>query len=117
MSAVTMGASFVAPVLAADTKKKLKVKETDSLDIKFVELNESSGPYPNEDDFVTMVYAAYHNNGIVYDDTNVKGRKAISYRLGQKQYIQGIEGVLSPCGREESELARSLQHWSMGQRV
>ena len=39
-------------------KKKLKVKETDS-GVKYVELKQGNGPFPNDGDYVSIVYTAY----------------------------------------------------------
>jgi len=84
-------------VLADEPKKKSKkpkVKETD-LGINYIELKKGSGPYPGQGDFVVVDYTAFLNNGTVFDSTEIKGRKQLSFRFGMNQTIPGVESVLS----------------------
>jgi FKBP-type peptidyl-prolyl cis-trans isomerase len=74
-------------------KKKPKQGETSS-GVKFIELKEGTGAYPNPGDFVVMSYTAFLNDGTVYDTTEIKGKKALSFRFGKKQVIPGVEEVL-----------------------
>jgi len=85
-------------VLADDVKpkkvKKPKVLETE-LGIKYVELKKGSGSYPSTGDFIVLDYIGFLNNGTVFDSTETKGRKPLSFRYGKNQIIPGIESVLS----------------------
>jgi len=96
---VTVGAVSMAglPLVAyADEVKKVKkpkVLETE-LGIKYLELKKGSGPYPNPGDFVIITYSAFLSNGTLFDTNDVKGRKALSFRIGRKQQIEGLESVL-----------------------
>lgn len=74
--------------------KKPKVLETE-LGIKYVELKKGSGPFPSTGDFIVLDYIGFLNNGTVFDSTETKGRKPLSFRYGKNQIIPGIESVLS----------------------
>jgi FKBP-type peptidyl-prolyl cis-trans isomerase len=80
-------------IAVAATPKKPKVLETD-LGIQYIILNKGSGPYPNPGDFIVIDYIGFLKNGTVFDSTEVKGRKPLSFRFGKKQIIPGIESVL-----------------------
>jgi FKBP-type peptidyl-prolyl cis-trans isomerase len=43
---------------------------------------------------VVVDYTAFLNNGTVWDSTEIKGRKQLSFRMGLKQTIPGLESVL-----------------------
>lgn len=94
-------ALLVAPLapeiaMAADKvkkSKKPKVLETE-LGIKYIELQKGSGAYPNDGDYVIIDYTAFLNNGTVFDSTESKGRKPLSFRYGRKQVIPGLESVI-----------------------
>lgn len=82
-----------------------------------MELKQGNGPYPNDGDFVTIVYTAYLNNGTVFDDINVKGRKPLSFRIGQKQIIKGVEDVLflmQPGAERTCTIPAALAYGSKG---
>jgi len=76
---------------AAAKKKKVKVLETDS-GIPYVVLKKGDGAYPNPGDFVVINYIGFLPDGTVFDDTHEK--KALSFRMGQKQVIPGLESVI-----------------------
>jgi FKBP-type peptidyl-prolyl cis-trans isomerase len=85
------------PALAEEVtkkKKKPKVLETE-LGIKYIELKKGSGPYPQPGDFVVISYSGFLTNGTMFDSTEIKGRKPLSFRFGKKQQIQGLESVLA----------------------
>lgn len=92
------GLFFNVPNVFADEavkkQKKAKVLETE-LGIKYIELKKGSGPYPTPGDFVVINYSAFLSNGTVFDSTEIKGRKPLSFRFGRKQQIEGLESVLS----------------------
>lgn len=96
--ALSLGAWKPFSVLADDVKpkkaKKPKVLETE-LGIKYVELKKGSGPFPSTGDFIVLDYIGFLNNGTVFDSTETKGRKPLSFRYGKNQIIPGIESVLS----------------------
>lgn len=73
--------------------KKPKVQETE-LGIKYIETVKGDGVYPNLGDFVVINYSAFLQNGTMFDTTEAKGRKALSFRYGKNQMIPGIESVL-----------------------
>ena len=90
--------------------------ETDS-GIKYVELKKGDGAFPNEGDYVTLVYTGYLSNGTIFDDNNVKGKKALSFRYGKKQIIQGIEDVLNTMqvgGERTCTIPSSLAYGDKG---
>ena len=91
----TAAATSNLPALADEPKaiKKPKVKETD-LGIKYIDLKKGEGPYPQEGDYVVINYSAFFLNGTMFDTTEKKGGKALSFRYGRKQIIPGIESVL-----------------------
>jgi hypothetical protein len=96
--ALSLGAWRPFGALADDVKpkkaKKPKVLETE-LGIKYVELKKGSGPFPSTGDFIVLDYIGFLNNGTVFDSTETKGRKPLSFRYGKNQIIPGIESVLS----------------------
>eukprot|EP01031_Cornospumella_fuschlensis_P029493 gene29493-35598_t len=105
-------------VLAAEEKKKKKPKvlETD-LGIKYIEVKKGSGPFPQPGDFVVINYTGFLNNGTVFDSTEVKGRKPLSFRLGKKQVIQGLESVLEymqPGGEVTCSIPAKYAYGSKG---
>ena len=59
--------------------KKPKVYETDS-GIKYIELKKGSGAYPAEGDYVVINYTGFLSNGTVFDTTEAKGRKPLTFR-------------------------------------
>ena len=93
----TAVAVYQAPALADEAKvakvKKPKVKETE-LGIKYLELKKGEGAYPSEGDYVVINYSAFFLNGTMFDTTEKKGGKPLSFRYGRKQIIPGIESVL-----------------------
>lgn len=104
-SSVLKGAATIGSVVAmaskanaAETKpkkaKKPKILETDE-GIKYLVVKKGSGPYPNPGDFVVINYSAFLKNGTMFDSTELKGRKPLSFRYGQKQVIPGVEAVLN----------------------
>lgn len=58
-------------------------------------VEKGSGAYPSTGDFIVLDYIGFLANGTVFDSTEVKGRKPLSFRYGEKQMIPGIESVLS----------------------
>lgn len=99
LSAVLVSTTLLGNVMNVNadevTKKikKPKVLETDD-GIKYIELKKGSGQYPNNGDFIIMDYTGFLNDGTVFDSTETKGRKPLSFRYGKKQMIPGIESVL-----------------------
>jgi FKBP-type peptidyl-prolyl cis-trans isomerase len=100
-TAVMAAASVAArPAFAADDvaqkpkkAKKPKILETEN-GIKYIVMKPGSGPYPQPGDLVVITYSAFLSNGTMYDSNDVKGRKPLSFLLGQKQVIPGLEEVI-----------------------
>jgi FKBP-type peptidyl-prolyl cis-trans isomerase len=93
-SSTLFGLTSVA--VAADQvkkPKKVKVLETDS-GIKYIEVKQGGGSYPADGDFVVISYTGFLPDGTVFDSTEGKGRKPLTFRMGMKQIIPGIEEVL-----------------------
>lgn len=59
-------------------------------------LKQGQGAFPAPGDFVVIsyTYTAFLNNGTVFDTTDAKGRKPITFRIGKKQMIPGVESVV-----------------------
>lgn len=74
--------------------KKPKVLETE-LGIKYIELKKGSGPYPSPGDYLVITYSGFLANGTMFDSTDIKGRKPLSFRFGKKQQIAGLESVIA----------------------
>jgi FKBP-type peptidyl-prolyl cis-trans isomerase len=87
-----------ATIAAADDppkkKKKPKILETD-LGIPYIVLKEGSGAFPQTGDLVAISYSAFLSNGTMWDSTDVKGRKPVSFIIGKKQIIPGLESVVT----------------------
>ena len=77
----------------ATKKKKPKVLETDT-GIKYIDVKKGTGAFPNDGDFVVISYSAFLQDGTMFDTTEGKGKKPLSFRFGKKQIIPGIESVL-----------------------
>lgn len=95
-AALSLGLGNVKSAIADDTpkkQKKPKVLETD-LGIKYIDLVKGTGPYINDGDFVVINYSAFLQNGTMFDTTQRKGGKPLSFRYGKKQVIPGVESVL-----------------------
>ena len=75
-------------------KKKPKILETD-LGIPYIVLKEGSGQFPQTGDLVAISYSAFLSNGTMWDSTDVKGRKPVSFIVGKKQVIPGLESVIT----------------------
>lgn len=102
---------------ATKKTKKPKVLETPDLGIKYIEVTKGSGPYPNPGDFVVISYTALLSNGTVFDSTEVKGRKPLSFRFGQKQIISGLESVvgeMQPGGQCTCNIPAKYAYGSKG---
>ena len=98
ISALATSSSLAEVAYAADEgetikKKKPKVMETD-LGIKYIDVKKGTGSSPYDGDFVVISYSAFLQNGTMFDTTEGKGKKALSFRYGRKQIIPGIESVL-----------------------
>eukprot|EP01038_Epipyxis_sp_PR26KG_P005929 gene5929-8176_t len=96
LSIIIAAISSIDSADAVDTpkkQKKPKTLETD-LGIKYIEVKKGTGPYPNVGDFVIIDFIGFLSNGTVFDSTETKGRKPLSFRYGMKQIIPGIESVL-----------------------
>jgi len=97
--------------------KKPKVLETPDLGIKYIEVTKGSGPYPNPGDFVVITYTAFLSNGTVFDSTEIKGRKPLSFKFGQSQVIPGLESVvgeLQPGGQATCNIPAKFAYGSKG---
>lgn len=97
--------------------KKPKVLETPDLGIKYIEVAKGTGPYPNPGDFVVISYTAFLSNGTVFDSTEIKGRKPLSFRFGQNQVIKGLESVvgeLQPGGQATCNIPAKFAYGSKG---
>lgn len=95
-SVVVSSALALGGIAVAEDKpkaKKPKVLETEN-GVKYIEVKKGSGPYPNEGDFVIINYTGFLQNGTIFDSTESTGKKALSFRIGKKQIIPGIEEVL-----------------------
>lgn len=115
--------ALTAPAARADSEtqpkktKKPKVLETPDLGIKYIEITKGSGPFPNPGDFVIISYTAFLSNGTVFDSTEVKGRKPLSFRFGQKQIISGLESVvgeMQPGGQTTCNIPAKYAYGSKG---
>ena len=97
VSALATTSNLIEVVNAAEgdaiKKKKPKVMETD-LGIKYIDVKKGNGPSPFDGDFVVISYSAFLQDGTMFDTTEGKGKKALSFRYGKKQIIPGIESVL-----------------------
>jgi FKBP-type peptidyl-prolyl cis-trans isomerase len=66
------------------------------LGIKYINIKDGSGSvYPAPGDFVVINYTGFLANGTVFDSTEAKGRKPLSFRLGKDQVIPGLENVIT----------------------
>jgi FKBP-type peptidyl-prolyl cis-trans isomerase len=94
ISTTTAAATAIADDVAVTKKpKKVKVQET-SLGINYIELKKGSGAYPSKGDFVVINYTGFLSDGKVFDSTDVKGRKPLSFVFGKNQVIPGLESVI-----------------------
>lgn len=57
-------------------------------------LKDGEGPFPENGDFVVINYIGFLNNGTVFDNTEVRGKKALSFTYGKNQIIPGLESVI-----------------------
>jgi len=88
-----VGKALADDVSTPPKKKKVKVLETD-LGIKYIDVKKGSGAYPQTGDYVVINYSAFLSNGTIFDTTERKGGKPLSFRYGMKQMIPGVESVL-----------------------
>ena len=107
----------LAPLPArADVKVDPNSVRTTKGGAKYVIVKEGSCPlidpsgalgscYPRPESYITIDYTGFLPNGQVFDSTEKKGGKPLSFRLGERQVVPGI--VL--CGNQNST-ARSLNH-------
>ena len=72
-------------------KNKLKVGETDK-GIKYIDLKEGSGPFPQSGDLIAINYIGFKKDGTQFDSQYSK--KNLSFKFGANQIIPGIEDVL-----------------------
>lgn len=99
-SIISTGAVLSVPsaALAAEATKpktkKVKVLETEN-GVKYIEVKKGEGAYPGDGDFVVINYTGFLSDGkTIFDTTEGKGKKPLSFRMGKKQIIPGIEEVL-----------------------
>jgi len=107
----------LAPMTArADVKIDPNSVRTTKGGAKYVVVKEGSCPlidpsgalgscYPAPESYITIDYTGFLPNGQVFDSTEKKGGKPLSFRLGERQVVPGI--VL--CGNQNFT-ARSLNH-------
>ncbi len=107
MGSVATAAAILAPTTAAFAygdadelqrkkkpgKDKIIVQETD-LGIPYLVQKKGSGAYPNPGDYVAISYIGFLSDGSIFDSTEVKGRKALGFKMGAKQVIPGLESVI-----------------------
>jgi FKBP-type peptidyl-prolyl cis-trans isomerase len=66
------------------------------LGIKYINIEEGRGSaYPVPGDFVVINYTGFLANGTVFDSTETKSRKPLSFRMGKNQVVPGLEDVVS----------------------
>ena len=94
MTAVLTAATVAVADDPPKKKKKPKILETD-LGIPYIVLKEGSGAFPQTGDLVAISYSAFLSNGTMWDSTDVKGRKPVSFIIGKKQVIPGLESVVT----------------------
>eukprot|EP01041_Mallomonas_annulata_P001198 gene1198-2330_t len=117
VSVATLGGACAAVADEVKPKtKKPKVRETDS-GVKYIELKKGDGPYPSDGDYVIINYTGFLSNGTVFDTTEVKGRKPLTFRFGRKQIIPGLEDVISsmqPGGERTCNIPSQLAYAEKG---
>jgi FKBP-type peptidyl-prolyl cis-trans isomerase len=57
-------------------------------------LKQGSGPFPQTGDFAIISYTGFLKNGTIFDSTEGKGRKPLTFRIGKNQIIPGLESVI-----------------------
>ena len=78
---------------AKPKKEEIVTSETD-LGIPYRISKKGTGAFPNPGDFVLISYTGFLSDGTVFDTTEGKGKKALGFRMGQKQVIPGLESVI-----------------------
>lgn len=109
---------FQSLAFADETKKmkKPKVLETEN-GVKYIEVKKGEGNSPGDGDFVVINYTGFLPGGKVFDTTEGKGKKPISFRMGMKQMIPGIEEVLKrmrPGGEVTCTIPSKLAYGTKG---
>ena len=109
---------FQSYALAEESKKvkKPKVLETEN-GVKYIEVKKGKGNSPGDGDFVVINYTGFLPGGKVFDTTEGKGKKPLSFRMGMKQIIPGIEEVLRqmrPGGEVTCTIPSKLAYGSKG---
>ena len=97
----------LAPLNArADVKIDPNSVRTTKGGAKYVVVKEGSCPlidpsgalgscYPAPESYITIDYTGFLPNGQVFDSTEKKGGKPLSFRLGERQVVPGIEEVVA----------------------
>ena len=97
----------LAPLTArADVKIDPNSVRTTKGGAKYVVVKEGSCPlidpsgalgscYPAPESYITIDYTGFLPNGQVFDSTEKKGGKPLSFRLGERQVVPGIEQVVA----------------------
>jgi FKBP-type peptidyl-prolyl cis-trans isomerase len=90
----------------ADTKVDPSAVQTTKNGAKYVITKEGKCPlidpsgalgscYPKQESYITIDYTGFLPTGETFDSTEKKGGKPLSFRLGDKQIIPGIEEVVA----------------------
>lgn len=109
---------FQSYTFADETKKvkKPKVLETEN-GVKYIEVKKGEGNSPGDGDFVVISYTGFLPGGKAFDTTEGKGKKPLSFRMGMKQIIPGIEEVLRqmrPGGEVTCTIPSKLAYGAKG---
>ena len=64
---------------ATKAPKKPRVLETEN-GIKYIDIKKGDGPFPSEGDYVVINYTGFLSNGTLFDTTEGKGKRALSFR-------------------------------------
>ena len=73
--------------------------------------------YPRPESYITIDYTGFLPNGQVFDSTEKKGGKPLSFRLGERQVVPGIEQVVAqmkPGEEVQALLPASLAYGDKG---
>ena len=70
--------------------------------------------YPRPESYITIDYTGFLPNGQVFDSTEKKGGKPLSFRLGERQVVPGIEQVVAQMKPGEEVPGRSCPRRTYG---
>ena len=120
--------TFAPRPALADVKVDPSSVRTTKGGAKYVIVKEGSCPlidpsgalgscYPRPESYITIDYTGFLPNGQVFDSTEKKGGKPLSFRLGERQVVPGIEQVVAqmkPGEEVQALLPASLAYGDKG---